>query len=241
MLALLIVLFVLVIALTVVLWVGSLFAQNYLYTSPAPGIYWKAALAALCLAGFYLIWSLLNIQETTTSPLGVVEIPYGLIWEFSPWVDVIPEPVPEFVSKRRTSEPAVYKLDKSLPPGIKYRKADSDEFWNAGGTEYIEFKHAGKEYKFVPDKTRGEGYVVFVDADTGLEMKETQIGKVGYTSWVRLLVYFALNVTHLVLWVTCLWLFLGFEFWHSFGLGFLLWLLATAVILPGIFEHAAAV
>jgi hypothetical protein len=183
---------------------------------------------------------MMNVWEATTTRLGVVEIPYGVAWEFSPRILVIREPVREFVSKRRTSEEAVYVIDKTAPRGTMYRRADGGEYWSAAGVEYVKFKHDGQEYCFKPDKTRDEDYIVFVDEDTGLEMSEYQIGTAGYTSSDRLLVYLLLNLAHLALCVTCLWLLLGFQFWHAVGLGLIMWMAATVVVLPGLFEQAGA-
>jgi hypothetical protein len=238
-LVLLVALIVIVATLTAVLWSGSLFAQSYLYTSPADGLYWRAPAAAGALTSFYLVWSLLNVLGGSSTAVGIVSVPYGVLWEFSPRVEVIAEPVPRFTSKRRSSEPAVYVIDKYSPRELMYRKVDSDEAWNARGTEYVEFTYKRQAYKFVPDKAGSTAYILFVDENTGLEMWEYEIGRVGYDSYGRLMVYFMLNALHLGIWVLCLWLLLGFEFWHAVGLGFVLWMLATVAILPGLCEAAA--
>jgi hypothetical protein len=226
--------------LTALLWFGSLFAQTYFYTAPADGIYWKAPAAAGILTAFYFVWSMLNVWGGTAKTAGPTEIPFGVVWEFSPRVDVIAEPVPQFWSKRRSSEKALYVLDRSSPPAIKYQKQDSDEYWSPGGVEYVQFECDGTEYTFKPDKERSHGYMVFVDANSGLEMKEFEIGRVGYMSWGRLMTYLFLNVIHLLLWIVCLWVLLGFQLRHAWGLGFILWIAATVAILPGVFERAAA-
>jgi hypothetical protein len=237
---LLVILIVFALALMVVMWYGSLFAQSYLYTTPVSGISWRAPAAAGILTGFYLVWSLANIWGATKTSVGVTEVPFGVFWQFSPRVEVIPQPVPEFVSKRSNSEPALYELDKSLPPETKYRKVDGEEYWSAVGTEYIEFKYRGEEYKFVRDKDRGDNPIVFVDANSGLEMNEYEIGRVGYTSMTMLLVYFVLNALHFGLWIGCLWVLLEFQFWHAVGLGFVLWFVATSAVLPALCDYAAA-
>src|SRR5207245_1608203 len=112
--------------------------------------------------------------------------------------------------------------------------------WSAAGVEYIQFQHDGQPYRFEPDKSRQEAYKVFIDENSGLEMKEYEIGRAGYTSSSRLAVYVCLNVLHLVLWIVCLWMLLGFELTHAMGLGFVLWVVATVAVFPGLFEQAAA-
>jgi hypothetical protein len=239
-LPLLIALVVVAAALTALLWFGTVFVQAYLYTSPAESLYWRAPTAAVTLTSFYFLWALMNVWGGSRSPVGVVEIPLGVLWEFSPRVEIVAEPVPKIVSKRRSSEPSVYVLDKASPREVRYRKANGEEYWSAAGAEYVEFKHNGQEYKFIPDKKRDESYVVFVDADTGLEMREFEIGRVGYTSYGLLAEYMALNLLHLLLWVACLGLLLEFQLVHAVGLGFVMWVLTTVAVFPGLFERAAA-
>jgi len=236
---LLLVLLSLGLALIMGLWVGSLFLQNYYYTEATSGLYWKAPLASILLTGFFLVWSLMNIGEAT-NVAGRTQIPYGVLWEFSNYIDVISEQVPEFESKRRTSGPAIYKLDKTSPGEIRYKKVESDEYWSVMGIEYIKFKHEGQEYTFERDRNRDAGYVVFVDAQSGLEMKEFDPGRAGYASESRLVVYLLLNVIHLVLWILCFWLVLRFQFSHALGLGLVMWFVFTLTVFPGLFAETSA-
>ena len=236
--ALLVDLAVLAMVLMAVLWSGSMFFQSSWYTTPAGGIAWRAPLAAALITGFFSGWSLLNVSEGTTTPSGAAQIPYGVLWEFSPRVDVVPEPVPEIVSKRRTSEPAVFKLVRNWARDVRYKNTDSGEIWDPMGVEYVEFSYEGQQFKFEPDKTRGDGYVVFVDADTGYEMREYEIGTVGYVSSSHLAIYALLNVAHFAVWVFCIWLLLSFDFWHAVAIGAAMWLICTLTVLPILAEAA---
>ena len=177
-------LIVLAVTLTVLFWFGAQSLQEFLYTNASEWLYWQAPLAATLIALFLVVWWLVNLSFASPSTR---EIPFGVPWEFSARVDVIVQPVPEFESKRRASEPAIYEVDKSSPNVTKYRRKDSEEYWNSVGTEFVKFTHDGRDYNFVPDKERTSeaGYIVFVDASSGLEMSEYEIGRVGYTSLIR--------------------------------------------------------
>ncbi|HYV34233.1 MAG TPA: hypothetical protein VE988_00930 [Gemmataceae bacterium] len=240
MLGLYFVLVVLFLVLTAVLWLMSQSLQSYLYTEPNGGFFWRAPAAAAVLTAFFWFWAMLNIWGSEATPTGVA-IPYGVLWEFSNRIDVIAEPVPQFESKRRTSEQEVFKLDKGLAGRVRYKRVDSDAVWDAAGVEWVKFTHNGQHYDFRPDAERQDDYVVFVDANSGLEMREFEIGRVGYYSVSRVLVYFLLNVAHLGVWLACFWPLLRFYFWHAIGLAFAMWLLFTVTILQGVFERAAGV
>jgi hypothetical protein len=226
--------------LTAALWVGTLFLQGYLYTEPSGGVFWQAPLAAAVLTFFYLFWSLLNVWDGTVVD-GRVEIPYGILWSFSNRVDLSPEPVAEFESKRKNeSEVEVFKLEKS-PHEIKYKRVDKNEYWSPVGVEWVKFKDKdGKEYKFDPIPTPKGGNRVFVDHEHGWEMTDIRPGQASYTSFGRLLVYFLLNAMHLAVWIVCLWLVLRFAPSHAIGLGVVMWLLFTLAVFPGLFSRAAA-
>jgi hypothetical protein len=226
--------------LTAVLWFGTLFLQSYFYTEPSGGVFWQAPLAAAVLTVFYLFWSLLNVWGGTVVD-GRVEIPYGILWSFSNRIDLSPEPVAEFESKRRNeAEPEVFKLEK-LPKEIKYKRVDKNEYWSSNGVEWVKFKDKeGKEYKFEPVPSERGGNRVFVDREQGWEMTDIRPGQASYTSFGRLLVYFFLNALHLLLWIACLWLVLRFAPSHAVGLGVVMWLLFTLAVFPGLFSRAAA-
>jgi hypothetical protein len=239
---LLVVLIVFYVVLAIVLWLGSQSLQRFFYTEPSPGLLWRAALVSGLLTGFWWLWTLLNIWSSTVIPIeGRVEIAYGMPWDFSTRVDVVAEPVAQIVSKRRTSEPALYKLDKLSPREIRYKKQDGDEYWDAAGVEYVKFSHAGQDFHFVRVRMPEETYAAFVDEITGLVMREYEIGRVGYSSPERLVIYILLNCAHLALWILCVWLGLRFEFVHALGVAVLLWAMSTMAVLPTLCAQAAEI
>src|SRR5262249_3808310 len=100
-LSLLFMLFGLAVVMALVLWLASLFFQSYLYTQPGGGLMWQAPIVAVVMTFFFLFWSLLNVWGAIKVSSTKVEVPYGLLWEFSNRIDVVPEPVPEILSKKR--------------------------------------------------------------------------------------------------------------------------------------------
>jgi hypothetical protein len=226
--------------LTAVLWGGTLFLQSYFYTEPTEGIVWQAPLAAGVLTFFYLCWAILNVAGGTMIE-GRPEIPYGVVWQFSNRLYLVNDPVPQFESKAKSdTESHVFKRLKAAGPYV-YKREDSDERWNPKGVEWVKFTHDSQEYKFVPEKSQGRGYSVFVDEANGWEMREIDMGQPTRTSFFRLVFYFLLNVIHLVLWIALLWLVLRFAPGHAVLLGFVLWLVFTLAVFPLLFSQAAGV
>lgn len=226
--------------LAVLLWGGSLFAQSYYYTQPADGLFWRAALAAGTVTLFFLFWSTLNFvggnQDTG-------ELPYPQFWRFSNRIYMVDNPVPEFISKKKSSlEPALYKLDKTQPRGTIYKQADGVENWNSPGVEWISLWHDDKEYKFEhdPDNEGSGGYRRFVDKEHGWELREVEIGQPSYTSFSRVVVYFILNVLHLALWIAVVAFILRFSLSHAMVLAFVMWLAFTVLVFPVLFANVQA-
>jgi len=239
-LALLVVVVLLAVVLAAVLWFGTALLQGYLYTEPADRLPWLALLAAAVMVSFYGVWVTLDIWEGSATQGGPVDIPYGVLWDFSPTVSLIADPIPEFESKRRRRPfPDTFKIDKSIPGRIQYKKVDSDEVWDADGVEYIKFSANGRDYMFVYDRELSDDYRTFVDENTGLVMREFEIGRLNYTSYPRLVTYLILTAMHLVLWMVCLWLVLRFQFWHAVWLGGIVWLLANVMVVPMLATEAA--
>jgi hypothetical protein len=236
-LSLFVVLLILAVVLTAALWFGTLFLQSYLYTEPSGGVFWQAPVAAGVLTFFYMCWSLLNVAGGTVVD-GKPEIPYGIVWEFSNRTYLVNEPVSQFESKPKNDEPKLYRRDKAAGLNV-YKQDGGVERWNARGVEWIKITHEGRDYKFVYEKPPEGANIIFVDKESGWEMKEVEMGRPSSSSFWRLVMYFLLNVTHLVVWIACLWLVLRFAPSHALGLGFVMWLLFTLAVLPGLFARAA--
>jgi hypothetical protein len=236
-LSILLILLLFAVILSVVLWLGSVFAQGYFYTTPTEDLYWRGPAAAGVMVGFLLLWSLLNLSGGNAAD--DKKIPYPGILSFTNNIDMVTEPVGEIESKGRNTDPTMYKLDKT-GRGTRYKKVNGDEYWSPERAEYIKFKHNGTDYTFVPEKNTEGGYRVFTDPDHGWVMTEQRIGIPSQTSSGRLFVYFLLNFFHLVLWVTCFWLLLNYTFNVALLFGALFWLGFSLMILPVLFDTVQA-
>jgi hypothetical protein len=234
-LGLLLFLVLLALVLAALLWGGSMFAQQYLYTTPASGLIWRGAAAAGAVALFLFFWTLLNYAGGDPA---TGDMPFPVAWEFSNRVFLVDKPVPQFESKKRNGEPTRYALDKTQS-GVKYKQVGGTEYWGPEGVEWIKLNHDNVEYKFERERsaeTGSGGYRVFVDQSAGWEMDERWIGQPSHTSTFRLLVYFLLNLLHLVLWIVCCWLLLRFALPHAIVLGFVLWLIFTLPVFYVLFS-----
>src|SRR5207249_3944010 len=155
----------------------------YFYTEPAGGLYWRGPAAAGVMVFFFLVWSLLNVWGGKRATDKKIPFPYFMY--FTTTVDLVPEPVDKFESKKpNQSAPAVYKRDK-LQAQV-YTNPETKENWSARGVEWIKIQHDGQEYKFVKATAAEGGYQRFVDQAHGWEMKESRMGIPSYSSFLRL-------------------------------------------------------
>jgi hypothetical protein len=237
--SLLILLLVLAVVMSLVFWLGSLFAQSYFYTEPVEGLAWRGPAAGVALAVFFLLWSLLNIAGGNSAI--DKRIPYPWLLSFTDVVDLVPEPVPEIESMgKKADEPVSFKLDKQQKGG-RYKKVNDTQYWSAVGVAHIKIKHDNQEYTFVYDGTDEGGYAHFVDKEHGWEIKEQRMGIPSQSSPGRLLIYFIINLLHLVVWIACFWLILRYAPGHAVVLGGIFWLGFSVIFLAVLFERVQAV
>jgi hypothetical protein len=227
-------------SLTALLWAGTVFFQGYIYTEPSQEVYWQAPAAAGVLSLFITLWCLLiaNSEGATTT-----DIPYNTIFSFSPRVEKYKEPAP-VIWVERDVEPKPIKFDRVRD--AKFR----DKFtykgkggWPHGGIKSLKTVTKDGEMEFKPEKQGAEDYQVFTSPE-GWFMKVYGDGPTGMPEafvWGRFFLSLFLNILHLALWFAALWLLLRFQWGHALGLGFVMWLIMTLVILPMLLEQAAQV
>jgi hypothetical protein len=230
-------------ALTVILWVATLFFQGYYYTQPTQGIVWQAPAAGFALALFITFWCLLLVSSTVTN---IQDLPYDTIFSFKPRVDKFKEPVKElWVVKKSVKEPIHYKVKKSYRGGIvtsEYVEAQSGRAYSPSGVEEIIIKEDGQNVRYLPaPAVQGGAYREFVDENGWTIREYPQSGPTGMPEafrWSRFLMNIILNLLHLVMWFACLWVVLRFHWSHALGLALVMWLIMTLAVLPMIFERA---
>lgn len=225
--------------LTVLLWVGTLFLQSYIYTEPTPGIAWQAPAAGAALALLYALWCILIINKGGTPS----NIPYDTLFNFSAKVDLSPKPLPRLTAVRDNGAKVEYvrKYDKFGKPFYQDNTI-APKPWQRAGVKAIHVEYGGRTYYFQLVEETGRGqYREFVDKD-GWVMIEFEGGPNGVATAFdlgRFLINMFLNFFHVSLWFMSLWLLLRFQWSHALGLAFVMWVLMSLAVLPMLFEQAA--
>jgi len=148
-------------SLIVLLWVGTLFFQGYIYTEPTRGIYWQAPAAGGILALFITLWCLIALNSADPATL---EVPYGALFTFSPKVEKYKKDAKEiWVIDHKNKKPQKYELGRD---GKRYRQAVTGGTFPRAKVEAIILKDEGGESRFEPASTpEGSDYTEFRDAE----------------------------------------------------------------------------
>jgi hypothetical protein len=246
-LTLFVILLIFGLTLGVALFVGGLFVQGYIYTEPSAQLRWGAPVTAAVLFLFVTFWSLIVVFSGSTP----TDIPFDVIWRFSPKVDKFQKPVSELTAIRKGGKSEVYKLHKTVPfAGAKarseYKSVRDGKPWNGDGVEEIVIKTDEGDMRFerVPEKQREQGeFPKFITSDDWV-MTVYDNGPTDSPRkfrYGRFIANFFLNFLHLALWFVCLWLLMRFELFHALVGAFAIWLVCTLIILPMVLDFAAGV
>lgn len=242
MFTLLLILLLTAVTLAVALFVGGLFLQGFFYTVPSEGLRWQAPAAGVVLAAFLTVWCLLVVNSDTPGPQ---DIPYDTLFRFSPRVDMVKEPLPEFEATKKDKSSTKYVRHHVWTGRSQYEYKDSgNRRWNGQGVMEIRFKHDGQVHVLEAVKVETGGNREFVDKSAGWTMVEHDSGPTGIPTafrWGRFLFNLFLNFVHFALWFVCLWLLMRFQWGHAFGLALAMWFLMTLAILPLLLSYAAEV
>lgn len=246
MLTLFVILLIFGVSLGVALFVGALFVQGYIYTEPSAQLRWGAPATGAALFLFVTFWSLIVVYSGSTP----TDIPFDVIWRFSPRVDKFRNPASELTAIRKGDKKETYKVHKSSPfPGATrsdYRSVRDGKPWNGDNVEAIVIKSDEGDMRFerVPEKQRVQGAYPQFNSGDGWEMTVYDDGPTGLPSKFRpgrFIVNMFLNLLHLALWFVCLWLLMRFEWFHALIGAFVLWLICTMILLPMLLTFAAGV
>ncbi len=242
------------ITLTVVLWVGTVFLQGYFYTEPTTGISWQAPAAGGVLTLFYLLWCLMNYNAEGASP---TNLPYGSLLHptsFSAKDQKGKKPVARLwaimkngqkVPYKRKAEPdrvtgtASYNYYEELPD-----KSEGSPY-NGRGVVAVEIEEDGQKVRYEAQKPQSSDRRDFV-SEEGWVIAEYTSGRTWITGEPtifrtgRFLLVLLLDLLHLGLWFVCLWLLLRFTWGHALGLGFVLWLTMTLLVVSMLLGRAGA-
>ncbi|MFO0970032.1 MAG: hypothetical protein U0793_31150 [Gemmataceae bacterium] len=249
--SLILTLLVIGVALAVLLNVGALFLQSYIYTTPSSGLAWQAPAAASVMFLFLLLWSVIIANSSTAAPS---QVPYDSIFRFSPKVDMVKDPIPLVTAVQKNGTKTEYRLYKQVGSRPIYiNKKDFDDSrkitrWRGDNVKEIRLKHEGQEMVFELTPTPTGGNREFVNADTGYIIVEmsgaggSELSDIPVAfRWSRFLANMFLNFLHLTLWFACFWLLLRFQWSHALGLAVAAWLIVTLALLPMLLDNAAQV
>lgn len=239
---LLLVLTVFLIVLSVVFFAGSLFLQSTIFTEPTPGLAWRAPTAAAVMSIFFTFWCYLVLQSDARPG----DNPYDTTFRYSPRADLFRDPTPRLWANYGGDKTVVYvrKKDDDLKDRYQVERksaADPKRRWSPTGVQWIEIDHAGTKMRFEKVPATGGDYRTFASPQ-GWVMQEFEDGPTGVPHryrWLSFLGNSFLNVLHGVLWFVCFWLLLRYQWDHSLGFAFVLWLLTTLIVLPMVLDPAA--
>jgi hypothetical protein len=252
---LLIITFLIVFAvLAIVLGAATLGVQGYIYNEPVANIGWRAPAAAAGIGLLLALWAILDYSSTKPDQ---IDLPYDTVFRFNPtetieldkfWsvrspsLEAPPEQEKKILYTRRTASVADY-VD---PQGRRWERVDGDGVMRAivvelpGGQEarfeprLTEVKDPsnpdGPKMKVFDTKTTKEAFPGYYQVKGSRKM--LQIGVISSFRWGLFLGNLFLNALFLAVCFACLWLILRFQWTHALGLGVILWLVLSLVVVP---------
>lgn len=228
-------------ALTVLLWVITIFLQGYYYTEPTSGIAWQAPAAGFGMSLFLTLWCFLIVNSDSATP---GDLPSDTLFRFSP--KVFQEPAKELWAVRKgVKDPVHYKMKKDWKPGSKEYYVEASLLaprpWSSSGLEAIIIKKGPESSRFLPI-VGGEGqhYQEYADEAGWVIRVFPESGPVApYMFRTGLFLgNLVLNFAHLGLWFVAFGLVLRFQWGHALLLAIIMWLVMTLAILPMLLDQA---
>jgi hypothetical protein len=237
---LILILVVLGFALAGLLWAGTLFLQNYLYTTTSGGVLWQAPAAAAVMTLFWIAWCAMDASSPEAS---AASVPYDVIFRFNA-NEEYKAPVEKLWSvKKGVKEPILYLRQRVGQNRYEYRDtSEKKRPWQPDNVEEILIEdkdHAGQKLQFKRVPSGVGGYRAYSD-EQGWTMNEISLGQPSLFRYGKFFGNLFLNGLHLLLWFLCLWLLLRFQWAHALGLAAVLWLVTTLSLLWFLLPQAGA-
>jgi hypothetical protein len=237
---LLLVFVMLLVALGVLFFVGTLFIQSFIFTEATEGLAWRAPTAAAIMAVFFTLWCLIVVRSDATPG----NIPYTTIFNFSTRVNMLSDSAEQLWAERYDKKVTRYVRTPDIDLGKSkwhYQStSDTTKSFTPVGVESVEIESApGVKTKFMAKK---DGDSEFFQSDDGwnLEYDRDISGNPYRMSWALIFGNLLLNGLHFALWFVCLWLILRFSMSSSVLFAAILWGLVTVALLPMLLEQAAS-
>ena len=231
-----VILLVVFLALAVLLFVGTLFAQGAIYSEPEAGLTVKAPAAAAILTAFLAFWCYLNYSSVSADTL---QAPYGTLLQFSPKDTKTFDKIWSVRGSREIlfTRTGAGGLEFQDSQGRPWRRSDAD-----GIVEAILIEENGNKARFEPQLVDGK-FPADAGAFPGYREKGGSrymevIGQLTTFRWGQFLLNLFLNFGHLGLWFVCLWLVLRFQWTHALFGAAVIWLVMTLVVVPMLLERS---
>lgn len=220
----LILLFLLIFAvLSVLLGVGTVWFQGYIYSEPVEQVFWRAPTAALALTLFMAFWSFLEAKNPTR---------FETLFNFSPRDD---RSWDEFLAIKG-QEKVVYRKRKDSRGHVVYKDESGRDLMTH--PDAIIVKDDGTDITFKAEKDEKGRYKIETGQslrlldEQGRVMTEDQPGLVSRFRWSLLFVNVFVNFLFLVVWFLTVWLLLRFQWTHALGLAVFFWLTVILTMMP---------
>jgi hypothetical protein len=221
--------------IAVLLWAGTLFFQGYIYSEPAPQLYWRAPAAGAVLALFLALWCFLDYRHPGR---------YNATW-FEPTAS--DDEVFNKIWSAKGNREVLYEAHKNARGLIEYRDANGRPWSRSDAEGFVEAilveDKDGQRLRFNAELTEDKKFkagpgepVRYVEAERPHRvMTETAIGRLPVSHTGETLTKIVLSLFHLGLWFACMWVLLQFQWSHALGLAVVAWLALTLTLLPIIF------
>lgn len=239
-------------ALVVLLWVGTAWAQGYFYETVVEDLYWRAPAAAGALALLYLVW--LGIEARRPNTLDTLfRFSHEHSEEFDRFISVRrnEEGEEEIVfEKRRLGGGRVEFRDERGQPWARSRsgmmvaiiveeKSDDPSSPPVRRRFNAELSPDGKT--FAPRQAGGITQPIRYFEEGGDRfIMEDQLGKIISYRRGRLAANVSFNLFHAVVWFLVLWLLLQFQWPHALLGAAVCWLVMTLGVLPFLLDQVRA-
>jgi hypothetical protein len=212
------------VALTVLLFVGSMWLQDYMYSQPAERLYWRAPAAATAVTLVIALWCFLDYKSPQNFPA---------LFDFTPQKNL--EPAKELWAVHGGKE--VHYTQRKTPGG-RPEFRDNNNRLLPSRPEAIIILEDGERIRFEPEKDdqgnykTEKGQTLRYRDSKGRVMLEYEIGQLAESRSGLLLGNLLLSVFHFGVWFAALWLLLRFQWSHALGIAVGFWLIMTLMVVP---------
>ena len=205
------------VALAVLLWVGTMWFQGYIYSEPSEQLFWRAPAAAAAITLFFAFWGVLAYRSPGD---------YPAMFMLPSWRD----------SRELPIKAVVYAEGKEVEvkpvPGQKtYVDARGQRLQTRPMAVIVE--EDGERVRFDAEKDEkgyfkaGQSELLRYLDSRGRVMTEDGLGSLAVSRWGLFLGNVLLNLLHFGVWFVCCWLLLRYQWGHALGVAFVFWLIMT--------------